>query len=138
MVSAASVIHPDTAMGYRLECDGHALAYLPDHEPVLSPSFPDNPRWTSGLALAHEADLLVHDGQYSADEYPRHRGWGHSSVRDAVAFAQLAAARRLTLFHHDPSHDDHALARLEAEAGLAGGDLYVEAARQGATVTLER
>jgi phosphoribosyl 1,2-cyclic phosphodiesterase len=135
-VTAASVIHPDTAMGYRLECDGRVLAYLPDHEPVLSPSFPTIPRWTSGLAIAYEADLLVHDAQYSTEEYPQHRGWGHSSVRDAVAFAQLAAARRLALFHHDPAHDDRDIARLETEAGWSAGDLFIEAAQQGATITI--
>lgn len=135
-VTSASVIHPDTAMGYRIEGDGRSVAYLPDHEPVLSPSFPTRPRWTSGLALASGADLLVHDAQYSAQEYPAHRGWGHSSVDHAVAFAQLAGARRLALFHHDPAHDDGDIARLELEAGASGGHTEIEAARQGTTITL--
>jgi len=135
-VTAASIIHPDMAVGYRVETEGRTVAYLPDHEPALSPSFPDMPRWTSGVGIAHAADLLIHDGQYSEDEYSTHVGWGHSSVIHAVAFANLAAARSLMLFHHDPSHDDGDVERLEHEAQRAFVGGQVEAAREGSTVTL--
>jgi phosphoribosyl 1,2-cyclic phosphodiesterase len=135
-ITAASIIHPDTAVGYRLEAGGRSVAYLPDHEPVLSPSFPLRPRWTSGAALADGADLLIHDAQYTADEYPGHMGWGHSSVEHAVDFATLAGAHRLVLFHHDPSHDDRALEQLELEARTYAQRLPTEAARQGSTVAL--
>jgi ribonuclease BN (tRNA processing enzyme) len=70
--------------------------------------------------------VLIHDSQYTDDEYPAHIGWGHSSVSDAVTFAQRAEAQRLVLFHHDPTHDDHKLDDLGACArrawGLAGRD----------------
>jgi ribonuclease BN (tRNA processing enzyme) len=68
--------------------------------------FPLAPEWTSGWALAHDADLLIHDAQYSRDEYSEHVGWGHSAIDDAIAFAALARAKHLVTFHHDPSHDD--------------------------------
>lgn len=135
-ITAASIIHPDTAVGYRIETKGQVVAYLPDHEPALSPSFPSQPRWTSGAAIARDVDLLIHDAQYAADEYPAYLGWGHSSVVDAVAFAEMTGARRLALFHHDPAHDDTTVARLELEARQAGRTTRVHAARQGATIVL--
>ncbi len=135
-ITAASIIHPDTAVGYRIETDGQIVAYLPDHEPALSPSFPSQARWTSGAAIARDADLLIHDAQYAADEYPAYLGWGHSSVVDAVAFAEMTGARRLALFHHDPAHDDTAVERLELEAREAARTTWAQAARQGATITL--
>jgi phosphoribosyl 1,2-cyclic phosphodiesterase len=134
--AAASIIHPDTAVGYRIAGGDQVLAYLPDHEPALSPSFPSLPRWTSGAAIASDADLLVHDAQYQADEYPDHVGWGHSSVLDAVAFAELVGARTLALFHHDPWHDDGAVERLALEAQAACRTARAVAARQGSTITL--
>lgn len=120
-VAAALVCHPGTTLGYRLT-DGEAtLAYLPDHEPALGPGrLPDRPEWTSGFDLAHRADLLLHDAQYSSDEYRRRVGWGHSSVEHAVAFAAAAEVGQLVPFHHDPAHDDDGLDRLLAEARRHG------------------
>ena len=92
------------------------VAYLPDHEPALGPSFPFEPAWTSGATIAREADLLIHDAQYTPDEYVERIGWGHSSTLDAVAFARLTDARSLALFHHDPWHDDRRIAEMTREA----------------------
>jgi ribonuclease BN (tRNA processing enzyme) len=58
----------------------------------------------------------MHDSQYFEHEYPNHVGWGHSSVADAVAFAQAVGARGLMLFHHEPRHTDDSLERLEDRA----------------------
>ncbi len=72
-VTSALVCHPGPTVGYRIaEAGGSVMTYLPDHEPALGSSrFPGLPRaWTSGGALAADADLLIHDGQYSAAEYP--------------------------------------------------------------------
>jgi len=116
-ILAHRTCHPGLTVGFRIEADGRALAYLSDHEPALGhPGFPARAEWTSGYALARDVDLLVHDGQYTLDEYPSHVGWGHSAVDHAIAFARLASARRLVVFHHDPAHDDAAIDRLTAEA----------------------
>ena len=72
--------------------------------------------WTSGYELAEGADLLVHDAQYTADEYEKHVGWGHSSIDHALAFADMAKVGRLVTFHHDPEHDDATIDRLVNEA----------------------
>jgi phosphoribosyl 1,2-cyclic phosphodiesterase len=135
-VTAASIIHPDVAVGYRIERGTRTVAYLPDHEPALGPSFPSLPAWTSGAGVARDADLLIHDAQYTPAEYAERVGWGHTSVPDAVAFARLVGADTLALFHHDPSRDDSAVQALALEAERMGDGLKVVAARQGATFEL--
>ena len=67
------------------------------------------PSWISGIGVARDADVLVHDCQYTPEEYEHRIGWGHSSTVDAVAFAERADAQRLVLFHHDPLHSDEQL-----------------------------
>jgi len=119
-VCAALVCHPGPTVGYRIETTGAVLAYLPDHEPALGvEDFPQSPEWTSGYGLAADVDLLIHDAQYAASEYPSHAGWGHSSVEQAMRFAGLAHAGRLVAFHHDPAHSDADVDRIFAEATAA-------------------
>jgi ribonuclease BN (tRNA processing enzyme) len=106
-VQAALVCHPGPTVGYRIDDGGAALAYLPDHEPALGVRrFPDLPRWTSGYDLAADVDVLIHDAQYDDDEYRDRVGWGHSTLGDAVRFAEHAGVGLLVPFHHDPRHDD--------------------------------
>jgi phosphoribosyl 1,2-cyclic phosphodiesterase len=125
-LEAAFVVHRGPTVGYRIESGGGTLAYIPDHEPALAGSIGHRSRdWISGASLAADADVVLHDAQYSEDEYAARVGWGHSSVADAVAFARAAGARRLVLFHHDPGHSDALLEELEdrarAVAGTNGG-----------------
>jgi phosphoribosyl 1,2-cyclic phosphodiesterase len=116
-ITAQPVLHPGPTVGYRIEGDGGVLTYLPDHEPYLGGQVLDlSTDWISGFDLAFEADLLMHDAQYTESEYPEKVGWGHSSVAQAVQFAQAAHADRLLLFHHDPLHDDGQLDDIEARA----------------------
>ena len=116
-VAAEFVAHNGPTLGYRIEEDGRSLVYLPDHEPGrgvdLRRARPDA---ISGYRLAAGADLLLHDAQYTADEYRGRVGWGHSSLEDVVTFAQRASVGRLVLFHHDPAHSDDALEAMELES----------------------
>lgn len=106
-VFSALVCHPGPTVGYRISTGQGTVAYLSDHEPALGvPDFPGEPEWTSGYTVAAAADLLIHDAQYRADEYPDHVGWGHSSLDHVLRFATLARVRHLITFHHDPSHSD--------------------------------
>ena len=135
-VTAEPVIHPDPAIGYRVELGGQSVAYLPDHEPALGPAFPSDPEWTSGAGVARGVDLLIHDAQYTADEYRERVGWGHSSVDDAVAFADLVRAKRLALFHHDPSRSDAEVDALLDRAKLARREGEVVAAREDVPIAI--
>jgi phosphoribosyl 1,2-cyclic phosphodiesterase len=101
-------------VGYRIEAGDRSIAYLPDHEPALG--LPNGqwpaPDWISGYDLACNSDLLVHDAQYTDEEYAKCVGWGHSNYQHAFEYAGQVGAKRLIPFHHDPSHDDDMLDRL--------------------------
>jgi phosphoribosyl 1,2-cyclic phosphodiesterase len=138
-LTADLVLHPGPTVGYRIEEGGPSCAYLPDHEPALAGAIEGKPRdWISGAAVAENADLLLHDAQYSEEEYEARIGWGHSSIADAVAYSRAVGARRLLLFHHEPARDDAELEQLEARARLlVGGDgIRAELASEGMTVEL--
>lgn len=136
-VTAALVCHPGPTVGFRLDDGTGTLCYLPDHEPALGVRrFPEGRAWTSGIGVADEVDVLIHDAQYDDDEYREHVGWGHSSIRHAMALADLSGARRLLGFHHDPSHDDDCLDRLLIQAMESRPDgVDVSLAVEGACLT---
>jgi phosphoribosyl 1,2-cyclic phosphodiesterase len=116
-VMSAFVCHPGPTVGYRIESPDGVIAYLPDHEPALGvKEFPGDPEWTSGYSLVEGADLLIHDAQYTDAEYATHVGWGHSSISQVVAFAELAGAKHAVLFHHDPVRGDKELEAILAES----------------------
>jgi phosphoribosyl 1,2-cyclic phosphodiesterase len=106
VVEARTIEHRGPTVGYRIEEEGRVLAYLPDHEPYLTAAVDDEVEWISGWGLAAGADLLLHDSQYTDEEYASRLGWGHSSVDQAAAFARAAGVRQLALFHHDPRRSD--------------------------------
>jgi len=107
------VCHPGPTLGYRIEDDEASFAYIPDHEPALGlRNFSEEPDWTSGYAIAKDVDLLIHDAQFSDEEYERCVGWGHSSISHAIRFAKLTNAKKLLFFHHDPNHTDKQLVKL--------------------------
>jgi len=133
-VTARYLNHPAVVLGYRLESDGATLVYATDHEPHGAPAEPEavasgsttstGSPGSMGMPVHDEdrrhvefmrdADLVVHDGQYTLEEYSvpagspgGKRGWGHTAAEQAADFAALAGAKRLALFHHDPlRHDD--------------------------------
>jgi ribonuclease BN (tRNA processing enzyme) len=115
LVEAQFVEHRGPTLGYRIEEEGRVLVYLPDHEPYLTAALGDPPEWISGWALAAGADLLLHDSQYTEEEYVGRLGWGHSSVAHAANFARAAGVRQLAMFHHDPMRSDRELEALYDE-----------------------
>src|ERR687897_873202 len=79
-IRAESVTHRGPTLGYRVTHGDTSLSYIPDHEPGLGAPLDDvEPEWISGYDLARGAELLIHDCQYTDDEYPEHIGWGHSA-----------------------------------------------------------
>ena len=144
--------HPAMTVGYRVEVDGVAFVYLVDHEP-----FSDE-LWRAGAETGHiesilhegdrrharfmaDADLVIHDAQYTPEEYPSKKTWGHSTYDYVVQIAAAAGVRRVALTHHDPGHDDQFIADIERRArGLAlerGTGLEVFCAFEGCELILE-
>jgi len=120
-IRASLVSHPGPTVGYRIGEGSKAVTYLPDHEPALGCRlFPERADWTSGFDLAEGADLLIHDAQYTAEEYAMHVGWGHSSIDHTLAFAAMTGVKRLVTFHHDPQHDDATIDNVIREARRSG------------------
>ena len=98
--------HPGGAYGFRIERSGKVLVICTDveHGEEIDPQV---------VELSRDADLLVHDAQYTAEELRTHRGWGHSSFDQAMQVAEMAGVKRLAMTHHDPEHDDDFLLRME-------------------------
>lgn len=124
--------HPSGATGYRVCCGASSFAYVTDHEP--RDAHPD----PAIVALSKEADYLITDTSYTDEEYEARRGWGHASWRQGLAIAREAGTKTLVLFHHDPSHPDDVMARIEEEAVAEGKKwgIAVFAAREGMELTL--
>jgi phosphoribosyl 1,2-cyclic phosphodiesterase len=136
-IRSGSVAHRGPTLGYRITEGDTALAYIPDHEPALGAPFEEiEDDWISGYALAENASLLIHDCQYTDDEYPQHVGWGHSRLSDTLAFARRVRAQRLALFHHDPMHEDEMLDAFVEEASDRWCELGGDTA--GLTIARER
>lgn len=119
--------HPNGVCAYRIEAGGHTVVFATDveHGTTVDPGL---------VELSDAADLLIHDAQYTPEEYPAHAGWGHSTWDQAVAVADAARVRQLALFHHDPTRDDDAVAVIEAQAARRRPGTI--AAREGARVEL--
>jgi phosphoribosyl 1,2-cyclic phosphodiesterase len=116
-VSARPVSHRGPTVGYRIQENGQAIAYIPDHEPALGVDLKRvEPEWISGHAIAHGVEALLHDAQYTEDEYHQRIGWGHSSTTHVVTFAEVCEVRQLVMFHHDPMHTDDQLEAILARA----------------------
>jgi phosphoribosyl 1,2-cyclic phosphodiesterase/CheY-like chemotaxis protein len=117
-VSTRYLNHPALTLGYRFEADGVTVVYACDHEPH-SHMLATGQGKISGQDLRHAefvsgADLLIHDAQYTAEEYPDKIGWGHSPVEYVVNLGRHARVKRVALTHHDPLRDDDAIDRLVA------------------------
>ena len=132
--------HPTLTLAYRLEADGVTVVYATDHEPHSRALAEGRDGDLEGEDRRHAdflagADLLIHDSQYTADEYPGKVGWGHSTVESVVSVARAAGVRRVALFHHDPHRDDAEMDRVVGAARRAAGDaVEVVAAAEGGVI----
>jgi phosphoribosyl 1,2-cyclic phosphodiesterase len=133
------VTHRGSTVGYRIEENGRSFAYIPDHEPALGVDLEKiEPEWVSGFQIAHGADVLFHDSQYTEEEYPTHRAWGHSAIDHTVTFGLMTKVRNLVLFHHDPNHSDEELEvhRVRAKELWGGHNDAPVLARDGMEIEL--
>jgi phosphoribosyl 1,2-cyclic phosphodiesterase len=134
-VKVRPVPHVGPTVGYRVDWAGASVAYISDHQaPLTLDTVAD-----SVLELCDGVDLLIHDSQYTPEEFSEKATWGHCTMEYALHVARLSGARRLVLFHHDPSHSDDDLDALHdqirASAG-PDGPSEVIGAREGMQIRL--
>ncbi|GAC1593308.1 MAG: MBL fold metallo-hydrolase [Acidimicrobiales bacterium] len=128
-VKVRPVPHCGPTVGYRVDWDGASVAYISDHQaPAGLDSVPDEV-----LELCDGVDLLIHDAQFTQEEFAEKAHWGHCTMDYAALVARQSGARRLALFHHDPAHGDDELDRLHAavRASWNSCNLEVLSAREG-------
>jgi len=121
-------------VGYRLLTPDGMIAFFPDTESQADVE-------DGGMIeFVRDADALILDAQYDADEYKSHIGWGHGCIDDTISLGLKARARHLYLFHHDPDHDDKKVDSLVKKArrivAREKSKMKVDAAREGMTIRL--
>jgi phosphoribosyl 1,2-cyclic phosphodiesterase len=119
--------HPNRATGYRIEYGGRSICYITDTEHV------DGRRDQRIVDLVQGTHLMIYDSTYSDAEYPRYKGYGHSTWEEGVRLADAASVKTLAIFHHEPSHDDDRMDAIAAEAEEARPGTVV--AREGMVLT---
>lgn len=128
-VMVRPVPHKGPTVGYRVESSAATVTYISDHQ---APAGLDTVA-PGVLELAAGTDVLIHDAQYTPAQFAQKKDWGHCTLDYALLVAREAGAKRLVLFHHDPSHTDEDLDRLTSELQdrAAGSSVEVIAAREG-------
>ena len=137
-VSTIPLSHPNGGVGYGVSDGARRLVFLTDNELALV--HPGGRVAAEYARFAAGADLLLHDGELTAEEYRTRRGWGHSTWEDALGLALDARVRRFGVWHHNMRRDDDAIDRIvgecRARAGAAGSGVECFAARQDDCFTL--
>ena len=151
IVNATYLNHPGMTLGYRVTHGGKTFVYATDNEPYRQTLEHLGQRAESGRDFGRRldgefvdfiagADLYIGEAQYTDAEYPERIGWGHSSISATVAVAIEAQVGALAFFHHDPLHDDEAVAAMAETADQLiksrGATLECFAAREGQVVEL--
>jgi phosphoribosyl 1,2-cyclic phosphodiesterase len=125
-IKTALLNHPNRATGYRIEFGGKSICYLTDTE-----HFEDGIDQNI-VGLIGGADIVIYDATYTDEEYPRFKGFGHSTWQEGVRLVTETGARTLVIFHHDPSHDDDFMDEIGKQAEAVRPGTLV--AREGMTL----
>ena len=122
VLRTAPLNHPNGATAYRIDFAGRSICYVTDTEHREGEL--DN----NVIELIGGSQLVIYDSTYTEEEYPRYRGWGHSTWNEGVKLCNAAGAGTLIAFHHDPDHSDADLDRIAED---------MERARPGSLVAHE-
>lgn len=153
-----NVHHPGTTYGYRMRVNGKTVIYISDNECKFIEKSVSNRQdelndeektlyndmikeeHQSELDLIRNADILIHDAQYTPEDYQKKRGWGHSCYIDAINMAIDAGVKELYLYHHDPNYDDNAITAIHKHAEqiirIRNSSMKCHIAREGLRVDI--
>lgn len=138
VVDAIPLKHPQGGLGFRFRENDKSFVFITDNE--LRSPLRGGKEGGDYIEFCKDTDLLIHDAQYTPEENKQRRGWGHSDYVSACDLAFRAQAKKLILFHHDPSRKDTQLASIEAECKYLAKNkkpqLIVEAAKEQSEIVL--
>lgn len=109
-VTTIQLSHPNQGLGYRFTEDGKSFVFLTDNE--LTMLHPGGATFKDYLRFSEGADLLIHDAEYTQEQYQLTKGWGHSVYTDALRLAQEAGAKQFGLFHINQERSDKDMDRI--------------------------
>jgi len=118
-IRAIPLTHPDGGYGFKFSEEGKSFVFLTDNE--LGFRHPGGLPARRYAEVCRGADLVLHDAQFTEEQYELTRGWGHSTFQAAVELCRAAGPKRFGLFHHDPQHSDAQLDRLAGDCRRALG-----------------
>ena len=116
--------HPNGGMGYKFIEKGKSFVFLTDNE--LGGKHRNGRTFEEYVAFSKDADLLIHDSEYTEEEYRITRGWGHSTYPEALRLAQKAHVKRFGLFHHNQNRSDADLERIVDECRSINADKHID------------
>jgi len=96
--------HPNQGNGYKFIEDGKSFVFLTDNE--LTFTHEGGLTYDDYLEFSEGADLLVHDAEYTEEDYATKKEWGHSVYTDALRLALEGKVKKLGLFHHNQERTD--------------------------------
>jgi phosphoribosyl 1,2-cyclic phosphodiesterase len=133
-IQYSNVHHPGATFGYRIEVNDKKIIYISDNEckfieksinkrneelneeeRELYKAMIEEEHQTE-LKLLSDSDILIHDAQYTPEDYDTKQGWGHSCYVDTINMAIDAGVKALYLYHHDPNYDDEAINSIDKNA----------------------
>jgi phosphoribosyl 1,2-cyclic phosphodiesterase len=158
-VTCARLNHPWVAIAYRVDVDRASVVYCSDTAPfsdmLLGRDFIERPSFgtlpppiqdelktmrAGVVALAKNADLLIYDTQFTAEEYKVRPHWGHSRPDDAIEIAREANVKQLCLFHHAPlrsdDENDQILEQYRGVVAMANDKFSIVSAYEGLEIPL--
>jgi len=157
-IDFSNVHHPGITYGYKIEVNNKTIVYASDNECMFieksvkhrSDEFNEeehelykemiHEEHQSELNLIQDADILIHDAQYTSDDYDKKRGWGHSCYIDTINTAIDANVKELYLFHHDPNYDDTAMEAILKHSNQIikekGASLICHIAKEGMVIDI--
>lgn len=157
-INFSNVHHPGITYGYKIKVNDKTVIYASDNECMFieksiknrSDEFSEEEHdlfremiqeeHQSELNLFKDADILIHDAQYTPDDYDKKRGWGHSCYIDTITTAIHANVKELYLFHHDPNYDDAAMDEIQKKSNKIikekGSSLVCHVAKEGMIIDI--
>jgi len=138
VIDAMPLHHPQGGFGFRFREGEKTFVFLTDNE--LRKEGWKERSFDDYVEFCRDADLLIHDAQYTPEEIGERRDWGHSDYRSAFDLAYAAGVRNLFLFHHDPSRTDAEVSGIQGKCeALARGkksSLIIDAAQEESEILL--